>query len=97
MNGQQWIAAGRGNSKVRRGGMDVERAEKKTKKENDGGRRRWWRLWVGGMEGEEGEERGRVDREPTAMRTLWRDNEEVPRCQPTPFTLHGSDPKVSTS
>lgn len=35
--------------------------------------------------------------EPTAMRTLWLDNEEVPRCQPTPFTLHGSDPKVSTS
>lgn len=36
-------------------------------------------------------------REPMAMRTLWLDNEEVPRCQPTPFTLHGSDPKVSTS
>lgn len=35
--------------------------------------------------------------EPMAMRTLWLDNEEVPRCQPTPFTLHGSDPKVSTS
>lgn len=36
-------------------------------------------------------------REPMAMRTLWLDNEEVSRCQPTPFTQHGSDPKVSTS
>lgn len=36
-------------------------------------------------------------REPMAMRTLWPDNKEVPRCQPTPFALHGSDPKVSTS
>lgn len=36
-------------------------------------------------------------RQPMATRTLRLDNEEVPRCQTTPFTLDGSDPKVSTS
>lgn len=49
--------------------------------------------WVGEGGGVGGQGAG----EPTAMRTLWLDNEEVPRCQPTPFTLHGSDPKVSAS
>lgn len=48
---------------------------------------------LGGSEGMRKVER----RQPMAMRTLWLDNEEVPRCQTTPFTLYGSDPKVSTS
>lgn len=52
---------------------------------------------VGGSEGDMGGKGSRGAEEPMAMRTLWLDNEEVPRCQPTPFTLHGSDPKVSTS
>lgn len=52
---------------------------------------------VCGAGGSEGTWEGKGAEEPTAMRTLWLDNEEVPRCQPTPFTLHGSDPKVSTS
>lgn len=80
-NRQRWISSQAGHSQVRRRRREEE----------------WWRCVAeaGGSEWEGGG-RGGAE-EPTAMRTLWLDNEEVPHCQPTPFTLHGSDPKVSTS